>query len=452
MATITYDSIQVTGVRYKKILSLKIEQCINEHGTAVIKGELDEATGREDCARLSETSVIQITTTAANQPKILFCGVVRSTALTYENDYLVLEMTLMSTSSLLDIQKRNRSFQNTAISHADVLKKVLGNTGELEVTVSDKAIDHMIVQYNETDWEFILRIASYLQACVVVDVISATPRITIGLPASSNSIDVFTPIGTSMLRVDAFHLGNVASTISAASSYQYGFIGDKYKIGNVITSSNATLVDGLLKCIYQYGPETLCKMTKRITNTQVAGRMVTGKVQEVKEDKVRVHLQGIDGSFDEASNFWFPYSTAYSSSDGSGFYCMPAKDDIVRVFFPSENEADAFAASSVNVSPQENPLYKSWKNGQGKEILLTPEGIRISCHGTNLYIDLNDDTGIHIHSDKNINVTSPKVIKIASDTCVEIEGKDEVLLHSGDSFIDILPDGISFGGKEMLIN
>ena len=48
-----------------------------------------------------------------------------------------------------------------------------------------------------------------------------------------------------------------------------------------------------------------------------------------------MHLVDIDSEYDGAGNVWLPYSTAYSSSDGSGFYCMPAEGDQV-VFFSRE--------------------------------------------------------------------------------------------------------------------
>lgn len=71
---------------------------------------------------------------------------------------------------------------------------------------------------------------------------------------------------------------------------------------------------------------------KEVTNTQISGKMYTGIVQAVQKDQVQVHLVDIDSEYDGAGNVWLPYSTAYSSSDGSGFYCMPAEGDQVRVF------------------------------------------------------------------------------------------------------------------------
>ena len=104
---------------------------------------------------------------------------------------------------------------------------------------------------------------------------------------------------------------------------------------------------------------------------------MTGKVTAVLADKVQVFLNSVDLQEDSSSNWWFPlfpYSTAYSSSDGSGWYSMPAVGDEVRVFFPSGNEADAFAASSVAKNVREKVTDKCWSGLNGKQILMTRRG------------------------------------------------------------------------------
>lgn len=451
MATITYDSIRINGINFKKIISLEIRQSIDEHSIAMIKGEIEESTAGETSARLTDTSLVSIITLAENQPQYMFGGVVLNTRLVYEDTYCVLEVTLISTSYLLDIARNNRTFQNTGMSYGEMFREMFGAGAEVEMNVSDTKIGGIIMQYNETDWDFVKRMASRFHAGIVPDVMSRIPRIIIGLPPAKHEISILSRTGSAILGCRRNVDNEELCMVYTGTSYDYGFLGDKFGNEGIIVAMRAELVDGILKCYYQYGSEEVYRMPVVLKNTQAAGRMFRGEVKEVKADKVRVHLLDIDAKFAENSNYWFPYSTAYSSSDGSGFYCMPGVGDIVRVFFPSENETDAFAASSVNVSPQENPLFKSWKNGD-KEILLTPEGIVISCAAAKIAITLEDNNGITIQSDQNINVTSPKMIKISSETKVEIEGKDEVLLHAGDSYIDIVPEGISFGGKEMLIN
>ena len=70
-------------------------------------------------------------------------------------------------------------------------------------------------------------------------------------------------------------------------------------------------------------------------------------ITDVKKDTVKVVLME-DETGGWAGQKWFAYSTIYSSPDGTGWYCMPEKGDSVRLYFPNENEAEAYVNSSVN--------------------------------------------------------------------------------------------------------
>ena len=63
---------------------------------------------------------------------------------------------------------------------------------------------------------------------------------------------------------------------------------------------------------------------------------------------VKINLE-IDGNQDEGTARWFPYSTVYSSPDGTGWYCMPEVGDAIRLYFPDNEEKNAYAISSVNL-------------------------------------------------------------------------------------------------------
>ncbi|MBR4083880.1 MAG: hypothetical protein IKK33_06305 [Lachnospiraceae bacterium] len=451
MATITYDSIRVNGIKFNKILALEINHCIDEHSTARIKGEVEASIAKEEAARLTDQLFVSIITTAEEQPQYMFCGVVLNAQLGYEDVYCIMEVTLISTSYLLDIARNSRTFQKTGMSYGEMFEQMFGDKAEVEMNVSDTKIGGIVMQYNETDWEFVRRMASRFQAGICPDVRARIPRIIVGVPSAQRQISVLNRTGSTILKSRMNTNDKGSCMVYTGTSYDYAFLGDMFGNEGYIVAVRAELVDGILKCYYQYGSHKVFSVPLTLQNTQVSGRMFRGEVKEVKADKVRVYLLDVDEQFASDSDYWFPYSTAYSSDDGSGFYCMPKEGDIVRIFFPSEKETDAFAASSVNVSPQENPLYKSWRN-ENKEILLTPDGIVISCETGKIIISLKEENGITISSDQNINITSPRTIKISSDTTVEIEGQHEILLHTGSSYIDILPDKISFGGEEMLIN
>lgn len=177
-----------------------------------------------------------------------------------------------------------------------------------------------------------------------------------------------------------------------------------------------------------------------------------GTVQAVKGDKVQVFFHEIDGSYDAGGTQWFPYSTSYSSSDGSGFYCMPEVGDQVRVFMPSNNEKDAFVASSVNLNPQSNTRDKSWKAPGGKEILLTDDGIYIICEEEKIFINLTAGKGIEITSDKNIEITSDANITLKAGKKIEMKAENVISMEVGNSSIQMDSQQIVLGADKVFVN
>lgn len=124
------------------------------------------------------------------------------------------------------------------------------------------------------------------------------------------------------------------------TSFDYAYMGDAISLNGstlYVRGVQAYLEDGTLVCKYTVGRKTSFAAAP-IANAQAAGKIMTGIVQNVEMDKVQVFFNSIDASYDGGGDWWFPYSTSYSSQDGSGWYSMPAAGDEVRVFFPSGNE------------------------------------------------------------------------------------------------------------------
>ena len=125
--------------------------------------------------------------------------------------------------------------------------------------------------------------------------------------------------------------------------------------------------------------------------------------------------------------------------------------DKVRVFFPSDSEKDAFAASSVNVSPLDNTLHKKWRSPAGKEILLTEGGIFITCKDQKVFINLEDEAGISICSNKDINICSNNNILVYAQNLLKIQSEEKILLSTGTSYIDMTKASIEMGAENVVI-
>ena len=175
MKTISYANITVDGFAFKRILSIYITHRPNQHGMAVIEGEAEPDKARGFVNRVDEKMVVKITTDAEGQPKNLFCGSVKDVSLKQENEYSIVTLRLNTMSALLDVEKHNKSFQKLDEKYSTIIKEsiqenVKTKEGDLNITVSDREIKHLIMQYEETTWEFALRMASQIDAPLVADI------------------------------------------------------------------------------------------------------------------------------------------------------------------------------------------------------------------------------------------------------------------------------------------
>ena len=321
------------------------------------------------------------------------------------------------------------------------------------------------MQCDETDWQFIVRMASQLGVPAFADIVAQTAQIYVGLPPASKVKQIHT-LSYSYTKNDSEYQSLSSNTSSAASamredfsasqvrSYDYLYLGDTVILNGssfVVKSIQADLIDGILECTYLLSLKTGFRVPI-IQNQQASGRMMTGTVTKVKEDKVQVFLNSVDSEEDSSSDWWFPYSTAYSSQDGSGWYSMPSEGDEVRVFFPSGNESDAFAASSVAKNVRSNVKEKCWSGLNGKQILMMPEGLAIICKEGKMYLKLSEASGIEIISDMNINITSGTKVSIQGGDLVEIIAEKEVLVGTPGSYMDIRNEGITVSSENIILN
>lgn len=184
--------------------------------------------------------------------------------------------------------------------------------------------------------------------------------------------------------------------------------------------------------------------TPKVSNTKIVGASLNGKVHAVSGSKVQVDLD-VDADNPLCGNKDFSYATVYSSESGTGWYCMPEIGDMVRVYFPSEKEKNAYAISSVHLDVQtndsrSNPDIKSISNAQNKQVVFAPDGILIQ-NTENMYISLNDENGITIVSDLPICIHSDMNIALSAGENIEIGGARQVAIKQGECATTIKEEG-----------
>ncbi len=418
--SINFDKLIVSGVEFQSVLKLQISQKVNAHATAEVELEVTEEVGKLYMEGVNEQETVSI-----GVPEIVFTGAIQKATLNYEDTYCILKLQLISSSILWDIQKLNRSYQVVGDTYSQIMTKATNGKGVVEFNGKDIVSVGMQVQYQETIWEFILRLASECGEPVYVDPTSVEPHVIIGTPQVTETYE-----------------GNVTTNNSVRGRNNgYVVLGGTTSDGKNIGSATSVMQSGEL--ITSYESMTKDTMVVPKERPKFAGRVMSGLVKAVDRDLVQVHITDLDSEYDGATTVWLPYSTLYSSAaNGAGIYCMPIKDDPVRVFFPTDDPADAFASGSYTVRGiQEKAEQKCFATPDGMMVLFGPDGIYICSNKKWTYILMAKTGEIQIVSEQNINIHAKQNINMqAIEGQIYLKSDKKVCLATGNSMLAIGAD------------
>lgn len=424
MSQMTYETLKIEGLPITHIKRLEIHQKINEHGTGLVWGETNVETAHKFLEKATENMVIKV----KNEDRLLFCGILSDLSVQYENDYAILCASLISTTQVLDCQVQSHSYQCSGDTYIGVMQKSAMGNGEVVPHIADKMIGGIIVQYRETSWSFIKRLAADMHTFAAADVTAVSPRVVIGTLGEA-----------------AIHGRRQAgSNTQKGVTEEFVYAGMKAD-GQIICEVKSMLEAGVLRSVYYLKKmkdiAALAELqgTKSSPAVSLAGKVFAGVVKGVNRDLVQIHLTSIDQDFDAGGDWWFPYSTLYSSTQNdAGIYCMPKSGDPVRVFFPTNEPKDAFAASSMTVrGNRSDKEEKCFHTQSGMEVLLGRQGLNISCKGKKVYINLDKDKGIQIRANTSITMKTAANFGIMAYDNLRVTSQKEIFVGTPGSFLDI---------------
>ncbi len=497
--SITFQNLAVAPYEVEQLLDVCIDHQINEHSTLYFKALLPEEKKDSYAGNSRQGSnVILSYSDSDGENCTLFQGMVRDIEVKAVQGEYYIEVYAVSYSYLLDVERKSRSFQNKQMSYVAVVQQVAADYADVmvkDVVTQGASIGQLLVQYKETDWEFLKRLASHFYSGLVNDVHFDQPRCYLGVPNNGKlTVDTF---NYGMKREDAKYLKLSKNGVSGLHEQDFIYYQVETdlaaNIGDAVQFQGYTLyvyqikgrvVNGIF--LHQLTLTTQKGMSQLYQwNDRIAGGSLNGKIADIQNDRVKVSLD-----VDEATGHspgqlcFFPYSTIYSSQDGSGWYCMPGIGDSVRVYFPDGTEEHSYAISSVHegVDPslqqstgsspsgggsggaggsssegggaysgqRDDPSVKSLRNQDGKEIRLTPDGIYIIADGTT--ITLTDDGGVSIVSDQNIEFKSDKNIILSAEEDVSIIGLSKVDLSCNETASIKMEENVEVIGQEVKSN
>jgi hypothetical protein len=433
---------------------LTIVRRINEHVRVNFTALVPEGQKDKYIQMTGIQSKIEINHNGKSSSIQLFKGIVTNIEVRAFRDVYYLEVEAVSYSYNLDIKLIRRSFQDKSMAYTELIREVIKDySGADFIDEAAKAskLQKFTIQYDETDWEFLVRMSSRFNTGLVPDPISDKPKFWFGVPqGGSKELDEFNFSVSKKINDFRYSSENFIEGIDDKDFIYYKVETDKVlNIGDSVSfqkkplyvcESTGELIEGLLKHQYILCPKKGLSQDL-IPNEKAVGCSVEGKVIEIKEDNIKVHLE-IDEKQSNDKAFWFPYSTAYTTEGNTGWYCMPELEDHVKLYFPTNKEEEGVVTDSVRRRTKggdfiKDPDVKIFRTKFGKQILFNEKEIIISAKDGEVLIKLIEDKGIEIYSKKDIKIVADKGISMESKQTIQISANTGIGIKCKNSLIEM---------------
>ncbi|WP_141695023.1 contractile injection system protein, VgrG/Pvc8 family [Paenibacillus kribbensis] len=446
---IGYESLRFYGpFQPQHIEKLQITRAINDHAYLHISGVLSEEQGAACIGQNMEQEpiVIRQLDDQGQSLRRLFHGVVIQMSVNCVRGVYTFELEAASHSYQMDIKSKKRSYQDIHRTYDDLVTALVRKYqyGDAIDTVTNYAkLETFVLQYDETDWAFLKRLASRFGSVLVPEITAASPKVFFGMPEGKQhkvERDVFYRVRKTFHELDAEKPGEqrAGSYVTyMIESLQYYALGDliTLPIGQgkelVVVRAVTRLEDGLLRTRYDLQAEQDIRYA-RYENDQATGISLTGTVLKVQQDFVQLQLD-IDPKQDPAKACWFPVATRYVAEEHSGWYDMPEIGEQVELYLPTHREQDAYVTDSLRQQHHTNgqPNVKVWQHVQGSGVEMSEQELTLST-SDGFSITLHEDTGITINSPGDVQIQGGHV-KLDAGKELSLEAGTALYLKGGAS-------------------
>lgn len=365
------------------IREFELTEGINEHQKLKLKievendkkNELEEIIGKEETEIRIEVSGEDISIGG----KEIFKGIINYfEMLEYGSEGYSVFMEAFSYSILFDrkIEKKYRVFQDKNFTYANIIDEINKTYSNKDTQIkyfkeADVPIGKLIIQYNETDWEFLVRMASHLKTGLLV---TEQGIITFGIIESGNVKSENKFYSDYSIVRDYKNLyykvySNKVVSLGDSVSINREYISDeKNKNENdvlTVLKTKIYLKNNLVKSEFLATDMKNYHILKKY-NAEIKGCGIEAKVERVfSEDDVAkmevLFYEGLNKIIEQKGEVEFSraysdygikryplsYQTFYSQTN-TGFFCTPEVNDTVEVYFPNEDESLAKVSWAVN--------------------------------------------------------------------------------------------------------
>ena len=405
-------------------MKLEIDSRIGEHTIGKIKyiGSVNQLSlydalidrkGDKEIKILGRSNIVD--NTGNSTEKIFLNGVIKELQINETTaGALTVEITAISKSVLLDRIPRYRSFQDPTLTYLAIAEEINGNYGTNDgkiVNVGEdmQTVPRMTIQYNETDWEYLKRIASYTGQPVM----AYSDKVFVGffknMPVQTPNLK-YSQFGKrtkeerTYFKITGTEFYPVATPIKLKTRNRVS--GEEVENDYYVLENKIYNEGNMLKCEYILGKQT-DYFVDPIPHEKIKGAVIEARTVHIaRTDESKSNHGRSDGSSDNlegrkigakplnkyiekaenqnanvkervkasdiavmtldlteglmdlgengqsfkdkyAGKSYFPYVTPYSQTN-TGFTPAPEVNDRVALYFPNGNETKAFVIGALN--------------------------------------------------------------------------------------------------------
>ena len=442
------------------IEDIKITISLNDHASLYIKLLTAEGKIQEYVNRNIENE--KVTVYKENGQK-LFVGKLKKFEMSFEGGVEAMEIYCTSYTKDFDIKKNSRAFYNLTLPYSSLINKVLESypkKGFIDNATGGALIGNFVLQYEETDWEFIKRMATRFNAVLLPDVTVEYGRFYFGIHSigsgrviNSDEYEIFKDIDQYKKKES---LGIEDNFLQEYTKWDIVYEGD-LNLGEKVTFNNVCCIVSKIriekykeeiKNVYTLSLERGVRTTYK-TNHKIFGMSLPATVKEVQGNTMKVTFNDVENN-GGGSEKYFTFAI-----ESSSWYCMPESGSEVHIYMPTNDEKDAIAVHAIRktgdgakyASKTQDPSVKSFSHTAGSEMKLTPGEMNFSS-------DAGGASSINLSQSGEVNLSASSVsLNAASDVIlsggiVDISAKENVTISRSGSKIE-LSDNLNLGGTKV---
>lgn len=434
-------------IPFISLIEMKIVHELNDHAASTLY-VLAESENQEDILNTDWSGTKISIWKKAEGKEALFRGSIERLICRKENKMLMLEIRGVGETVKLDREKKKRSFQNDKMTYGQVAQKIIEDyegVGMIWNIDKDMQIGAPFIQYDETDWEFLMRLCSHFHKPIIADMRTEKPTFFLGMRHGA-----VRDVARMEIKEEGFdsiyfrngcyesgEQGSKAFYLEAESreNWQMGdfisYNGGKYSI----CKKQAVFRRGELVYIYRLGMEGVyCR--KKIFNEALTGIRLEGVIKKTVEEKVYIQLD-----IDKEERADYPWKWAPETNNLC--YCMPETGTKAVLYLPSSEEKEG----AVILSTVKNFQSSIYSDTQKREFL-TMHHKRLGLYPTRFFMEgkdgavsfsMEDQKGIQMNSETNISFAAEGEV-FWEGRSIKITAPMEVVCKTKESNIELCRD------------